>query len=61
MKPRGLFHHRAVAAIAIAGAAALAGCAYSLINGGQVNETIAGKVEQGIQDIRQLSFRSTCR
>jgi hypothetical protein len=58
MKPRGLFPHRAVAAITIGCAVALAGCAYSLISGGQINETIAGKVEQGIQEIRQLSFRT---
>jgi hypothetical protein len=42
----------------IASAAALAGCAYSLISGGQVNEKIAGNVEQGIQTTRELSFRS---
>src|SRR5579872_4733425 len=58
MKPRSLPRYRGIAAITIACAMALAGCAYSLINGGQVNEKIAGNVEQGIQQIRQLSFKS---
>src|SRR5579862_7182405 len=55
MMPRRL---KSTAAIMIACAAALAGCAYSLISGGQVNEKIAGNVEQGIQTTRELSFRS---
>jgi hypothetical protein len=42
----------------MAGALAFAGCAYSLINGGKVNETLAGNVEQGIQGIRELNFKS---
>jgi hypothetical protein len=58
MKARSMSRHRGIAAITIACAMALAGCAYSLINGGQVNEKIAGNVEQGIQKIRQLSFKS---
>jgi hypothetical protein len=56
MNPRTL-PRRTTVAIAIASALALAGCAYSLISGGQVNETHAGTVEQGIQGIRQLNFK----
>ena len=58
MKPRSLSRHRGIAAITIACAMALAGCAYSLISGGQVNEKIADNVEQGIQKIRELNFRT---
>jgi hypothetical protein len=50
-------YRRATAAFAIASALAFAGCAYSLISGGKVNETQASKVEQGIQKIRELSFK----
>ena len=32
------------------------GCAYTLISGGQVNESHADRVESGIQEIRQLNF-----
>jgi len=53
-QPRGL----RAAALGIVCALGLAGCAYSLISGGRVNETVAGNVEQGIQRIRQLSFKS---
>ncbi len=48
---------RPVVILAISSALAFAGCAYSLINGGKVNATHAGNVEQGIQGIRQLSFK----
>jgi hypothetical protein len=58
MMPRGSRNHRSLAAVTIVCAAALAGCAYSLISGGQVNEKIASKVEEGIQQTRGLSFRS---
>lgn len=57
MNARGIRRRRATAIIAISGALAFAGCAYSLISGGKVNETHAGNVEQGIQRIRQLSFK----
>jgi hypothetical protein len=42
----------------LACAIAFSGCAYSLINGGKVNQTQAGNVEQGIQGIRELNFKS---
>src|SRR5580704_2269778 len=58
MKTRTRRPHRARAVIMMAGALAFAGCAYSLINGGKVNETLAGNVEQGIQGIRELNFKS---
>jgi hypothetical protein len=58
MKTGGMRHRRAIAVIAISCGVALAGCAYSLISGGKVNETLAGNVEQGIQKIRELSFKS---
>ncbi len=58
MKTRSKRHRRAIAAITISCAVAFAGCAYSLISGGKVNETHAGNVEQGIQRIRELSFKS---
>ncbi len=48
---------RAVATIAMLCVAGFAGCAYSLISGGKVNETHAGNVEQGIQRIRELTFK----
>ena len=57
MKPRGLRHRRALAAFTISCAVIFAGCAYSLIRGGRVNATHAGAVEQGIQGIRELSFK----
>jgi hypothetical protein len=57
MKPRVKRSPRAIAAVAIACAVAFAGCAYSLISGGKVNETHASNVEQGIQRIRELSFK----
>jgi hypothetical protein len=49
---------RAIAAVAISSALAFAGCAYSLINGGKVNETLAGNIEHGIEAIRELNFKS---
>ena len=49
---------RRIAIIAIGSAVLFAGCAYSLISGGQINETHASAVETGIQQIRQLSFRT---
>ena len=57
MKMRTWRPHRAMAAIAISCAVMVAGCAYSLISGGKVNETLASNVEQGIQGIRELSFK----
>jgi hypothetical protein len=63
MKTRRRRPHRASAIIAIASGViacgiVFAGCAYSLINGGKVNETLAGNIEQGIQGIRELNFKS---
>ena len=58
MKPRRKRPRRTIAAITISSALAFAGCAYSLISGGQVNQTHAANVEQGIQGIRELSFKS---
>ena len=55
MRRRRLHTRRALTAIAIS--CALASCAYSLISGGKVNESHAAKIEAGIQQIRQLSFR----
>ena len=52
------FARRRIAPVAIFSALLFAGCAYSLISGGQVNETHASAVETGIQQIRQLSFRT---
>jgi hypothetical protein len=57
MKPLGKRHYRTIAAIAISSAVAFAGCAYSLISAGKVNETHASNVELGIQKIRELSFK----
>jgi hypothetical protein len=57
MKTRALRHRRAIAAITLSCAVVFAGCAYSLINGGKVNQTLAGNIEQGIQGIRELSFK----
>src|SRR5271166_6582664 len=57
MKARGMHRLRGIAVIVVSAALAFAGCAYSLISGGKVNETQAGNVEQGIQRIRQLSFK----
>ncbi len=37
-------------------AAAVAGCAYTLVHNGQVNQAQVDKVEDGIQQIRQLKF-----
>jgi hypothetical protein len=59
MKRRGLRPaHRHRAWVAISGALLFAGCAYSLINGGRINEPHAAEVEKGIQQIRQLNFKS---
>ncbi len=57
MKADSVRHRHAIAVIAISGALAFAGCAYSLINGGKVNQTQASNVEQGIQRVRQLTFK----
>jgi hypothetical protein len=57
MKTRGPRHHRTSAAIAIVCFLVFAGCAYSLVSGGKVNETIASNIEQGIQGIRELGFK----
>lgn len=40
----------------VASAILLAGCAYSLVSGATLNRAKVDKVEQGIQDIRQLHF-----
>ncbi len=37
---------------------AICGCAYALVSGDSVNLPQAQKVEEGIQDLRQLSFKS---
>ena len=42
---------------AIAALIVLRGCAYSLVNGNQVNSQQAAKIEAGIQDLRQLRFK----
>ncbi|HXM87893.1 MAG TPA: hypothetical protein VN916_00495 [Candidatus Acidoferrum sp.] len=42
---------------AIAALIFLRGCAYSLVNGGRINEQHAARIEAGIQDIRQLRFK----
>ncbi|MGH7781853.1 MAG: hypothetical protein ACREQR_18710 [Candidatus Binataceae bacterium] len=39
-------------------AIAAAGCAYTLVNRGKVNEAKAGQIELGIQQLRQLSFKA---
>jgi hypothetical protein len=57
MKPRGMRHRRALVAVTLSCVLAFAGCAYSLINGSKVNQTQASNVEQGIQGIRELSFK----
>jgi len=43
-------------AIAVGIAILFAGCAYSLVSGKSLNQAKVDKVEQGIQQIRQLSF-----
>jgi hypothetical protein len=58
MNNAGLRRRRAISAITISCAVAAAGCAYSLISGGKVNQTLAGNVEQGIQNIRELRFKN---
>ncbi len=58
MKPRGKRRTRALAVCTIACGVAFAGCAYSLISGGKLNEKLAGSIEQGIQGIRELGFRT---
>jgi hypothetical protein len=57
MKPRVTRRRGALAPFLLACAVACAGCAYSLISGGKVNAPQASKVEQGVQRIRQLSFK----
>jgi hypothetical protein len=42
---------------AISALIVLRGCAYSLVNGSQVNSQQAAKIEAGIQDLRQLRFK----
>ncbi len=42
---------------AVAALIFLRGCAYSLVNGDQVNSQQATKIETGIQDFRQLRFK----
>ncbi|MGO9451426.1 MAG: hypothetical protein ACLQDV_10355 [Candidatus Binataceae bacterium] len=42
--------------VVAAGAMLLAGCAYSLVSGNNVNEAKVNRVEEGIQKIRQLDF-----
>jgi len=42
---------------AVAALIFLRGCAYSLVNGDQVNSQQATKIEAGIQDFRQLRFK----
>ncbi|MFI5352769.1 MAG: hypothetical protein ACHQZS_07375 [Candidatus Binatales bacterium] len=39
--------------------AILCGCAYALVRGNSVNPDEARKIEQGIQDLRELSFKSS--
>ncbi len=39
--------------------AALCGCAYALVRGDSVNSAEAQKIEQGIQELRELSFKSS--
>ena len=59
MNARSVGHvRRPIASIAIVAALLFAGCAYSLISGGKINETHASAVETGIQQIRQLSFKT---
>src|SRR5580658_3627020 len=36
----------------------LSACAYELVSGGQVNQPQAAKIEAGIQQLRQLPFKS---
>ena len=42
---------------AVALALLLAGCAYTLVSGGHVNQKQSEKIEAGIQDLRQLRFK----
>lgn len=39
--------------------AVCAGCAYTLIHGGEINQKKAARIEAGIQQIRQLGFRKS--
>lgn len=57
MRARPHRARRALTVITIVATIAIAGCAYSLISGGKVDLTHAAAVEEGIQRIRQLSFR----
>lgn len=54
MNPR----RRAPLALLLGFALVLAGCAYALVSGGQLNQGKADQIEVGIQKIRQLSFKS---
>jgi hypothetical protein len=58
MKPRPRRHSRSIATLAVVSALGVAGCAYSLINGGKVNPTLATNIEHGIAGIRELGFKS---
>src|SRR5713101_3080634 len=42
---------------AVAAALLFAGCAYSLLSGGRIDQKQSGKIEAGIQDLRQLHFK----
>ena len=57
MKARANRARRALTVITMIATVAVAGCAYSLINGGKVDQTHAATVEAGIQKIRQLRFK----
>ncbi|HVA79667.1 MAG TPA: hypothetical protein VNF29_01950 [Candidatus Binataceae bacterium] len=45
-------------AVLLGFAIAAGGCAYSLVNGGTVNQAKADQVEEGIQQLRQLHFKT---
>ncbi|HUY28040.1 MAG TPA: hypothetical protein VMV27_11515 [Candidatus Binataceae bacterium] len=45
-------------AVLLGFAIAIAGCAYSLVNGGKINQAKADQIEAGIQQLRQLYFKT---
>src|SRR5437016_2209446 len=48
---------RLALSIAIACSLAIAGCAYTLISGGRVNQPHADQIVEGIQQLRELRFK----
>lgn len=59
MNPRGICAAAAARSALLAACLALfVGCAYALVRSGAVNQTKANQIEDGIQRIRQLSFKT---